>query len=248
MLSSMSVADLVQQIADHAGGAERWDALGALELRVRVGGLAFAMVGQAAPVRDFDAVVQVHEPRVSLRSRVEPAWRGEFDAGTVRLHDAGGAVVDERREAVFVRRAPWPKPRWDAIDAMAFSGYALWHYTTFPALLRRDDVTVTALGERRIGGEPLQGLRLHCPPQLPAHSPDQSLWVGPGGTMRRLDYRARMIAPWAKAANRCLADTTAFGITIPAVRRVTPLLPGLRAAPGPLLVAIDLELTGVRER
>lgn len=244
----MDPAQLIDLVAAHAGGAERWDALDALEVRVRVGGLAFKMVGQAAPVSDFDAVVAVHEPRVWFASRVVPDWRGEFDAGTVRVHDAGGAVTAERRDAVFVRRAPWPKPRWDAIDALAFSGHALWHYTAFPALLRRDDVTVTGLGAHAIAGEELYGLRLHCPPQVPAHAPDSTLWVRADGTMRRFDYHARMIAPWANAANRCLSDTTAFGITIPDVRRVTPLAPGRRALPGPLLVTIDLELTGVRER
>jgi hypothetical protein len=244
----MDAAAIIARVVAHAGGAERWDALEALEVRVKVGGLAFRMFGQGEAVSDFDAVVWVHEPRVSFASRVVADWRGEFDAGTVRLHDAEGAVTAERPDAVFVRRAPWPKPRWDAIDAMAFSGHALWHYTTFPALLRRADVRVASRGERTIAGEPLHGLRLHCPPQVPAHAPDSSLWVRPDGTMRRFDYHARMIAPWAIAANRCLSDTTAFGITIPDVRRVTPLAPGLRAAPGPLLVAIELELTGVRER
>ena len=244
----MRAAGSIEQVVAHAGGAERWDALQALELRVRVGGLGFRMFGQAAPVSDFDAVVSVHEPRVRFASRVVPAWRGEFDAGTVRLHDAAGTVTAERRGAVIVRRAPWPAPRWDAIDAMAFSGQALWHYTAFPALLQRGDVTVISAGERMIAGELLHGLRLHCPPAIPAHAPESTLWVRADGTMRRFDYRAQMIAPWAKAANRCLSDTTAFGITIPYVRRVTPLAPGLRAAPGPLLVAIDLELTGVRER
>ena len=205
------------------------------------------MVGQAAPVADFDAVVSVHEPRLAFASRVVPAWRGEFDAGTVRLRDAAGAVVEERPHASFVRRAPWPKPRWDAVDAMAFSGHALWHYVTFPALLRRPDVTVTGLGERTIDGIPAQGLELRCPPGVPAHAPVQQLWIGGDGTMLRYDYLARMIAPWAKAANRCLADTTGFGVTIPARRLVTPLLPGRRPAPGPLLVSIDLEVTGARE-
>ena len=244
----MDAAGILAQVAAHAGGAARWDALDALELRVKVGGLAFRMFGQGDAVSDFDAVVSVHEPRVSFASRVVPAWRGEFDAGTVRLHDVGGAVAAERRDAVFVRRAPWPKPRWDAIDALAFSGHALWHYTTFPALLRRADVRVASAGPRTIAGEELHGLRLHCPPQVPAHAPDSTLWVRADGTMRRFDYHARMIAPWALAANRCLSDTTAFGLTIPGVRRVTPLGPGRRALPGPLLVAIDLELTGVRER
>ena len=242
------MAGLLDRVREHAGGASRWDALAELEVHVRVGGLAFRMFGQADPVSDFDAVVQVHEPRVRFSSRAVPHWRGEFDAGTVRMHDADGVATEGRREAVFVRRAPWPKPRWDAIDALAFSGFALWHYTTYPALLARDDVTVTGLGTQRIDGDLLQGLRLHCPPGVPAHSPDNDLWFSPEGTMRRLDYRARMIAPWADAANRATAEGTAHGITIPTSRRVTPLLPGRRAAPGPLLVSIDLEVTGVRER
>lgn len=248
MRADPAAAALLCDVREHAGGAARWDELAALEVRVRVGGLAFRMFGQAEPVSDFDAVVQVHEPRVRFRSRAVPQWHGEFDAGTVRLLDPDGAVVQERRGAVFVRRAPWPKPRWDAIDALAFSGFALWHYTTYPALLARDDVTVTGLGTQRIDGENLQGVRLHCPPGVPAHSPDNDLWFSPDGTMRRLDYRARMIAPWAKAANRATAEATAHGITIPVSRRVTPLVPGRRAAPGPLLVSIDLEVTGVRER
>lgn len=244
----MTAREIVARVVEHAGGAERWDALEALELRVRVGGLAFRMVGQGPAVSDLDAVVSVHEPRLSFASRVVPAWRGEFDAGTVRLRDAGGAVVAERENASFVRRAPWPKRPWDDIDGIAFSGHALWHYTTFPALLRRGDVRVASIGEHTIDGVRAHGLELTCPPGLPAHAPVQQLWIGEDGTMRRYDYLARMIAPWAKAANRCLADTTAFGVTIPRQRRVTPLLPGRRAAPGPLLVSIEVELTGVRER
>jgi len=165
----------------------------------------------------------------------------------VRVEDAGGAVAGERGGAVAARTLPWPR-RWDAIDALAFSGYALWHYTAFPALLRRPDVQVATLGEHRVDGERLHGLRLTCPPELPAHSPEQTLWVTSDGAMRRVDYTARMISPLARAANRCLAETETRGVRIPSVRRVTPQLPGRRAAPAPLLVAIDLELTGVRER
>lgn len=248
MSADVATARLLERAREHAGGAARWDALAALEVRVRVGGLAFRMFGQADPVSDFDAVVQVHEPRVSFRSRAVPQWRGEFDAGAVRVHDADGAVLQERRDAVFVRHAPWPKPRWDAIDALAFSGFALWHYTAFPAILAREDVRVTAIGERRIDGDVLEGLRLHCPPGVPAHAPDNDLWFAGDGALRRHDYRARMIAPWANAANRVIAEATAHGITLPTSRRVTPLLPGRRAAPGPLLVSIDLVVTGVRER
>lgn len=232
----------------HSGGVERWQALDALNLRVRVGGLAFRMVGQAGPVADFDARVHVHRELVHLRSRTDPRWHGTFDAGTVRLQDDDGQTVQERRDAVFTRRSPVPKRPWDAMDAMAFSGHALWGYAAFPALLRREDVTVTSLGRHVVGGEELHGVRLHTPPHLPAHAPAQNMWLREDGTMRRVDYHAGMIAPWARAANRCLDEATVSGVTIPTVRRVTPLLPGLRAAPGPLLVSIDIELLGTVDR
>jgi hypothetical protein len=220
--------------------------LDALEMRVRVGGLAFRMLGQAAPVAEFEAVVMVHQPRVSFASRTDPTWRGEFDSGAVRIHGDAG-IARERPRAVFVRRAPWPK-RWDAIDAMAFSGFALWHYTTFPALLLRPDVGAESVRPRMMAGERVHGIRYRCPPALPAHSPTQTLWVTGDGAVRRLDYRARMIAPWARAANCCLSETTAHGVSIPDTRRVTPLLPGGVASPAPVLVSIDLVVTGVRDR
>jgi len=242
----MDSTTIIDAIVGHAGGRERWAALAALELRVRVGGLAFRMLGQSVPVADFDAVVSVHEQRVLFSSRTEPTWRGEFDSGTVRLHDAEGSVVTERPRAVFVRRAPFPK-HWDPIDAMAFSGYALWHYTMFPALLQRPDVWVQSVPARTIAGETLYGLRVQCPPALPAHSPTQTLWAAAGGAVRRLDDRALMIAPWARAANRCSHETTIAGVTIPDTRRVTPLLPFGVVAPGPLLVSIDLVITGARD-
>lgn len=240
--------ELLERLVVHAGGADRWTSVEALDLRVRVGGLAFRMVGQSQPVADFDARVHVHRQHVYLRSRTDPAWRGTYDAGTVRLQDAEGRTVQERRDAVFTRQVPWPKRPWDAIDALAFSGHALWGYTAFPAYLRRADVTVTAVGRHTVDGARLHGVRVHLPPHLPAHAPAQTMWLDDDGAMRRVDYRARMIAPWAKAANRCLDETTLAGVTIPSVRRVTPLLPGRRAAPGPLLVSIEIELLGLVDR
>ncbi len=239
---------IVDRAVDHAGGAARWDAIDALEVHIRVGGLALRSAGVLDRAGDDDLVVAVHEPRVELRSRDIPGWRGVFDAGEATLLGEDGAPTASRLPAVRAQRAPWPRTGWDDLDAIAFCGYASWNYLTFPVLLRRPDARFEALGRHRIAGEDLDGLRVRFPASVPTHGPADILWFTPDGALRRHDYRARMIAPWALAANVVLEETTAFGVTVPSRRRVTPRLPLRHVAPAPLLVSIDLELTGVRER
>lgn len=239
---------LLEALVAHAGGARRWERLDALELRLRVGGLAFAMVGHARTVAELDALVAVHEQRTELVSRSRPGWRARCEGETTLLLDDAGRPVAARSSAVRARRVPWPARRWDDLQAATFSGYAIRHYATFPMLLRRPGVVVRELGEHVVDGERLLGLAVRFPPDVPAHSREQVLWLTPAGALRRNDYRAAMVGPLAHAANRCLHETTAFGITIPDRRRVTPQLPARRSAPGPVLVSIELELRGVRER
>ena len=134
-MAALDAAELVARIVDHAGGAERWDALAALELRVRVKGLAFRTMGQVDEVADMDQVVQVREPRVEIASRTVPAWRGAFDAGRASMLSEDGSVRDSRANAVVYRRAPWPKRGWDDVETLAFCAYASWNYVTFPVLV-----------------------------------------------------------------------------------------------------------------
>ena len=247
-MATVDAAELVTRIVDHAGGADRWEQLAALELRVRVKGLAFRLMGQVDAVADMDQLVQVHEPRVEVSSRSVPGWRGTFDAGSASMLSEDGTVRDHREPAIAYRSLPWPKRPWDDVETLTFCAYASWNYVTFPVMLRRADVRADAIGEHTIGGERLHGLKLTFGPGVPTHSPDQVFWVTEEGRLRRHDYVARMVSPLAKAANRCLSERSAFGVTLPDHRLVTPLLPGRRAAPGPVIVDVEMELTGGRER
>ena len=105
-----------------------------------------------------------------------------------------------------------------------------------------------SIGEHSIGGERLHGLQLTFGNGVPTHSPAQVYWVTPEGRLRRHDYVARMVSPLAKAANRCLSERSALGVTLPDHRLVTPLLPGRRAAPGPVVVDVEMDVVGARER
>lgn len=247
-MTAPSASQLIDRAVEHAGGAERWDALGELRVRVRVKGLAFRLMGQVDELADMEQVVQVHEPRIELSSRSVPGWRGVFDAGRTAMLDEDGVERETRDPAVVPRRAPWPKRPWDDIATLTFCAFASWNYMTFPVILRRPDMRAEAIGEHRVGGERLHGLRLHFPGAVPTHSPTQVYWFSDDGALRRHDYVARMVSPLAKAANRCVSERTAEGITLPDHRLVTPMLPARRAAPGPLLVDVGLEVVGTSLR
>lgn len=242
----METRELLDRVVAHAGGAERWAGIERIRAHVRIGGLAFQTAGKAKEAAHQHLTVWVHEPRVEIVSWSVPGWRAVFEHGAAAMVDAGGEELSRRHDAVEPRRLPWPG-RWDDLDAAAFTGYASWHYLTFPVRLRDPGVTVTALGERDVDGERLHGLAVHYPPTVPAHSREQQWWFTADGALRRNDYRADMVSPLAHAANRVHHETTEFGITLPDERRVTPQLPGRRSAPFPLLVSIAFELEGVDE-
>ncbi len=241
----MTADELLERVVAHAGGAERWASLQTLVVRTRASGLAFRTAGQQEPVADLEMRISVHEPRNELVSASKPGWRGVFEAGEARLTDADGRPTAARPGALTVRRLPWPG-RWDDLDVVTFCGYAGWHYMTFPVRLRSPGVEVEALGERAVDGERLHGLRVRFPPATPAHSPEQVFWFTREGALRRNDYLARMVSPFAHAANRVLHERTVDGLTLPDRRRVTPQLPARRSAPGPVLVALELELLAAR--
>jgi hypothetical protein len=214
----------------HAGGAERWSRLETIRARVRIGGLAFRAAGRAREAAEQELVVSVREPRVEIRSVSVPGWEHVYTG-----------------EPVPARRRPWPG-RWSDAQAALFTGYASWHYLTFPVRLREPGVRAEALGERELGGERLHGLRVTFAPGTPAHSPEQQFWFTGDGALRRNDYLARMVGPFAHAANVSEHEGTVDGITLPDRRRVTPQLPGRRRAPGPLLVGIALDLLAAEPR
>jgi hypothetical protein len=229
-VSAVEAPELLERVVAHAGGAERWAALERIHARVRISGLAFRAAGKAREAAEQELVVSVREPRVEIRSLSAPGWEHVYTG-----------------DAVPARRRPWPG-RWSDAQAALFTGYASWHYLTFPVRLREPGVRAEALGEHVIEGERLHGLRVRFAPGTPAHAPEQRFWFTEDGALRRNDYLARMVGPFAHAANVCEREGTVDAITLPDRRRVTPQLPGRRRAPGPLLVGIAFDLLAAEPR
>lgn len=133
-------------IAAH-GGDEAFAAVEAIDLRLRVGGLALAMKLRGRALADRRVTVALHEPAVTFDGL--GIWHG----------------IDPRPAGM-----PWRLP-WTDADVLHFAGYALWNYLAAPFIWRR--CAVRELPHRRLELTFPGDLPTHSPHQT-AHLDDQA--------------------------------------------------------------------------
>jgi hypothetical protein len=231
---------LEEAIAAH-GGAERWAGVDEVRLEVRSGGFALASKLKRRIVSHYRAEISTGEPHVVVHPFTAPGMRGVFTPESVRIEDAGGEVVSERRDA----RAKFPGGRralwWDDLDILYFAGYAMWGYANAPFLFAREGFAAREIEPWEEDGETWRRLAVTFPPDVPAHSREQVFYFDERGMLRRNDYTAEPFGRWARGAHYSHDHRTFDGIAFPTRRRVYPRLPSNRPAPWPTLVWIDLE-------
>lgn len=211
---------------------DRWPGHTCVEAVVSTSGLLFLMKGHK-PFHRIKVSLELALPRVRFTPLDASGYSAVLDGGTARIETEDGGRLSERPEA----RRYFPGWRrqfyWDRLDHAYFSGYALWNYLTFPALLLREDM---AWREVSTGI-----LEARFPESLPTHCPTQRFTFDQGtGLLRQHDYTAEVIGSWARAANVVLAHQEWEGIPYPARRRVTPRRPDGRARSFPTLVDITI--------
>lgn len=225
-------SETLERLIEAYGGEDRWRSARQVEARIWAWGLAFALKWQPA-MRAVEVEATVRRPLVVLRPPHWDGMIGVLDGQTCRLEDPSGRVVAERGDPrsrfPYGRRALW----WDRLDQVYFSGYALWNYLAFPAILMRSDVDCREIGPGL--------LEVRFPDELPTHSRRQLFHVDlSSGRLLRLDYTAEVFGSWARAANVVLEHAAWEELHYPCRRRVTPRGFGGRPLGRPLLVGIEI--------
>jgi hypothetical protein len=163
--------------------------------------------------------------------------RGMFKAGSLTMTDGSGAVVGSTADARVAFRG-WRKlRRWSAADALYFFGYALTHYHSLPFTLAQG--RPHGVHRARHEGRRLTGIEVELPPALHTHSRRQTFYFEEDGLLRRHDYVADIIGPWARGAHFWRDFVTVQGLEMARVRHVVVRL-GRRVTP---LVALHAELS-----
>lgn len=205
---------LLERVLDAHGGRARWAAAAGLELRYRAGGLAFASKMRGLRIRPWHARVELERPHAVLHGYPRAGTRGVLDGGDVHIETDGGETPDSRDDARSAFRSPRRLVRWDDLDLLYFSGYAIWGYATFPFHLTLPGVEVEEAGERH--------LRVRYPRDWPVHSREQDFHFDESGLLVRNDYTAEVIGGWAHAVHLCAEHRSFDGLVLPTRRRVHP--------------------------
>jgi hypothetical protein len=237
------MSGLLDEILTAHGGVEKWRAVTTITAHGRFGGLLQTRF-PGNRMANVTVRVQLAEQRAVFHGFPQEHQRAVFDRGDVRIETHDGGLVSVRRNAraAFAGLSGLRRNlRWDALDAAYFAGYAWWNYLSAPLLLTREGLTVTERDNWLEAGERWRRLEVSFPPDIHTHSPRQTFYVDAAGLIRRHDYVAQPIGPWAQAAHYCNDHRHFAGLVFPTCRRVRPGGRGGRSLRYPILVALDID-------
>lgn len=241
----MTVEALLRKVIDAHGGEDRWRRVRELHIQVRCGGAALTAKGQRRVYRRYRAVVDTRTPRV----RFSPfkGAHGVFTPDRVWIETEPGAVLRERSDP----RGFFPSCRrhlfWDALDVLYFGGYAMWNYLCTPFLWLAGGFELREGDPWPAAGETWQALQVRFPAGCPTHSPGQVFYIDDRGWIRRHDYTAEVIGPFARAAHYSDRHREFDGLVFPTRRRVYPRRGDNNPLPFPTLIWIDIDHIDVIE-
>lgn len=151
---------------------------------------------------------------------------GLFEDGVVSLVDAKSTetlIGSRSHRKTFDSRAR--ARRWTPLDALYFFGYALLHYHAIPFTL--GEASFVCLEGVKIGRDTLLALELDFPLERETHCRRQKFFFGDEGLVRRHDYTADIVGPWAKGAHYWEDYDLVDGLKLPTRRRVKARVSGL---------------------
>jgi hypothetical protein len=226
---SAAARAVIERACRAHGGEERWRHWRLrLEMRALRGLLpSLKGLGRTFP-RPSRVLIEPARAAATFEDYPTPGARAHFDAGAVRLVDAGGGEqVSPDHRASFVGRAR--RRRWSPADAVYFFGYALTHYHALPF----------TLPDGRLLDHRGDAVTVELPPEVHTHCRRQTFHFGPDGLLRRHDYVADVVGWWARGAHHWRDYTTVDGLAVARTRHVVARLGALALPP---FVALHAEL------
>jgi hypothetical protein len=236
----MTPAELLNETIEAHGGRARWRRVEAITAALSSGGLAFQSRCQPNALKNLAIEVRPHDVAVTLADFVRPGWRGAWTPARAAIFDAEGRLVGERDDPRRHFGGLVDQVYWDKLDILAFAGYALWNYLSFPFLLDSQDVALIGADGPSDAGT--LRLDVRFAPGAPTHSANQSFHIDPRRRLVQHDYVAEPIGRWATGANLCLASEVVDGLRFYTRRKVFPRMgPQRRVVRFPTLVWIEID-------
>jgi hypothetical protein len=229
---------LLEKAITRHGGWAAYAAFGIVSFRPReLGGLLPKLKGLGKTFRLPPRIdVAPRERRAVFHDYPVAGRRGLYSNGKVALLDDKGAMLETHAQIRTSFVGAHRLKRWSAADALYFFGYALTHYCSLPFSLAEG--MPLALRRTRYDGHVLTGVEVQLPSTLDTHSARQTFFFDEEGLLRRHDYVADIVGPWARGAHYSEDYLTVSGLPMARRRHVLARL-ARWATP---LVALHAEL------
>jgi hypothetical protein len=220
---------LLRAIERH-GGWSLW-------LRLQSIGVGLVSLRGLLPrVKGYGRTFQLPGYATAFPRQGRTTWSDRPDGDLVTVFQAGAGHRHSFRGLRKLRR-------WNATDACFFFGYALASYAAMPFVLPQLRYLGSVRGRWR--GERLEGVRVEFPAGAEVHSRRQSYLFAPDGLLRRNDYVADVVGPFARGSHGWDDFVTLDGIPGPTRRTVVPRL-GSWALGGPIVLEATFDRVRVQ--
>jgi hypothetical protein len=224
---------LAEKMIKAHGGMAAWEQAESVSLDMHGGGLLLVSKRQPRTMKDVTVTVATTGQRTTITPYPKPGQRGVFEHGSVRIESDAGEVLERRDDPRPLFRRFRRQLRWDDLDLLYFSGYALWNYVSVPFVLLRDGYKLEAKDAKTLTVTFPEGVDTHCR--------TQRFQLDEKGLLRRHLYTAEPVGRWARSVHVASEHRGFGGLVFPTKRRVYPRgLGGIRV-PFPVLVRIDID-------
>lgn len=231
---------LLREVMNAHGGFAAWQRATTVRAVMSTGGVLFLMRTTRDVFRHTEVVVDLRSPHAELKEFPRAGCTGIFEPNRAWIEGQDGKVLAERDNPRASFHGIAKQLHWDDLDSVYFAGYAVWNYITAPYLLCRNDVTSEEGASCDHKGETWRGLTTTFPESLPTHNARQVFYFDERAYLRRHDYHAEVIGPYAVASHFCDGHQTFGKAVFPTRRRVVPRTAGGKTLPFPTLVWIQV--------
>lgn len=220
---------LLRRAIDRHGGWALWIRLQAITVHL------VSLSGLLPSVKGYGRTFQLPRYATSYPKQGRTVWSEQPGGPAVAVFDPAAGHRQSFRGLRKLRR-------WNTTDACYFFGYALASYAAAPFLLPQLRYLRPVRGRWR--GEPLQGVRVEYPTGTDVHSRRQNYLFDRDGLLRRNDYVADVVGPFARGAHGWDDFVTMEGLPVPTRRTVVPRL-GTLALASPIVLSATFDRVGV---
>jgi hypothetical protein len=217
----------------------RWNEISRVRASMSIRGEFIARQGLAGILDDVRVEGSTRDQCLRITNFGSPERAAVFRPDRTCIEEANGSVLAQRDEprASFDRHTE--APSWDPLHLAYFSGYAAWECLATPFFITGADFQTEELAPWQEDGEIWRRLFVWFPKTIATHASQQTLYFGPDGLLRRVDYCAEL-AGGVEVANYCTEPKAFSGITLPTRRRLLSRDLKGNVEPAPFLMEVSI--------